>query len=145
MDEANMVDPRQSAGYEPRFDLDMKVGQRGESHALAIIDGIQNGTVEVKTDERAADTGNLYVEFAHKSRGKWVPSGIAKTQALYWCYVLYGDELALFVPTDVLKEYAEKHRWVEMPRGSHPTRGYLVPFAALMSHLALRERGRRTA
>ena len=143
---ADVIDPRQSEGYVPHFDLDLSIGKRGEKHALAIIDGIQNGTVEVKTDERAADTGNLFVEFKQKARnGKWIDSGINKTTATFWCYVIYGDDLALFVPTDVLRHYAEKHRWVEMPRGSNPTRGYLVPVADLVSYLGYRERERRAA
>lgn len=123
---------RLSKGYEPRFDIDYAVGLEGEEKVLNLLDGIRLGTVEVKNDVRASDTGNLYIEF--ECRGK--PSGIQTTEADAWAFVLGGGASVTIIPTNLLhylytqlldhKKYCR-----EMNRGARPTKGVLLPLSKL--------------
>lgn len=135
---------RHAHGYEPRWDADFEVGRQGELWVQSIVESLAGDAREVKTDERFADTGNLYVEYECKRRGKYQPSGIATTEAPVWAFVLQLDGVVLVVATDLLKQVARKQhsrgRTAECSRGSHPTRGVLVPVALVLSELR-RERG----
>ena len=57
-------------GYEPRFDIDLRRGQVGEQQTLNVIDALQQGRVEVKTDYGSNMTGNLYIEFEKENLDK---------------------------------------------------------------------------
>ncbi len=54
---------------------------------------LTNGkTIEVKTDLKWKNTGNLYIEtvcWSHNN-SEWYPSGISTTKAEYWAFVLEG-------------------------------------------------------
>jgi hypothetical protein len=65
--------------YNSDFRYDLIIGQLAE-HELANI--LTNKRIEVKSDKAAHRTGNVFVEYA--SRGK--PSGLATTQADYYCF-----------------------------------------------------------
>lgn len=125
---------RLSDGYVPEFDIDREVGLRGELHTLSIRDKLARGSVEVKTDERALTTGNVFVEYRCKRRDGWQPSGIAVTTADAWAFVI-GDVL-IAVPTDRLKALArvafKRHRKAECTLGSHPTKGVLISLTDLI-------------
>lgn len=69
--------------FNSNFRYDLKVGQVAEQ-ALAEI--FENRTVEVKRDLKSKTTGNLFIEY--ESRGK--ASGIATSEAEYWCFALEG-------------------------------------------------------
>jgi hypothetical protein len=58
--------------------------------------------VEVKRDDKASKTGNLAIEVAHKHK----PSGIMKTTADFWVFVV-GTE-AIMVQTDSLRDFIKK-------------------------------------
>jgi hypothetical protein len=45
-------------------------------------------SVEVKFDERSAQTGNFYVEYEQRSSLGSRPSGISVTEAYYFCFVI---------------------------------------------------------
>ncbi len=120
---------RLAEGYVPQFDIDAEYGRQGELLVLDIIQALKTGSVEVKTDARALDTGNVYVEYQCKGR----PSGISTTQTEVWVFVV-GD-IALAVPTERLRQLARHYYRDETRRaarrvGSHPTRGVLVPLVA---------------
>jgi hypothetical protein len=61
------------------FAFDLIVGQMAEKELAAVL---QDKRIEVKSDKLAHKTGNVFVEYA--SRGK--PSGLATTQADYYCF-----------------------------------------------------------
>jgi hypothetical protein len=95
-------------GYEPRFDIDLKRGKVGENKTLDIIDAINEGRIEVKTDYGVWKTGNLYIEYEKQNRqGDWVASGIASTEADYWAFAFKDG--AIFVETSRLKQLVAKH------------------------------------
>ena len=131
---------------EPRWDVDWAIGRQGEMFVTDVIAALRDGaTVETKTDKRAADTGRLYIEY--ECLGK--PSGLRTTEAMIWAFVL-GSGTLLFLPTDTLKRLA-RLAWripefrVECARGSHPTRGVLIPLASLPKWLAHLEQEQEAA
>jgi hypothetical protein len=120
---------RMSDGYEPRFDIDLEVGKQGELFIARIVDSIAAGSHEVKTDEKALVTGNVYLECQCLYRGRWERSGIAKTEAEMWCHVI--GEAVVIAPVYRVRDIA-RHYWPtkwrrEMLRGSHPTKGIVLP------------------
>ena len=127
---------------EPRWDLDYARGRQAELWVRSIVDGLRNGaiTVEVKRDDRAAQTGRFFVEFECNGR----PSGIQTTQADYWTFIV-GGRAALFLLTeDVL--YVARRAWaddarnrVEQRVGPHKSRGVAVPLASVAGWLAERD------
>lgn len=135
---------RMADGYEPRFDIDMEVGRQGEIFITSVIDAMKAGaSCEVKTDEKALQTGNIYVEFECYRLGQWRKSGIATTEAEVWAFVL--GVAALCIPTDTLKVLA-RLRWHaggvrECKRGSHPTKGVIIPIPWLLRQLANQSQG----
>lgn len=91
--------------YNNDFRHDLRVGQLGEEHLAAIL---EDKTIEVKTDSWIGRTRNLAVEF--ESRGK--PSGIATTEADYWCFIFDGDhnkEVIVIVEVERLKRIARSY------------------------------------
>ena len=131
---------RLASGYQPDFDIDYEIGKQGELYVLRIIDSLKEGQrVEVKTDEMAERTGNVYVEYACKYRGEWKPSGIAITQAPLWAFVI--GEAVVVAQTDRLKDIA-RYYWDKPGHlknckvGSHPTRGVTIPLRELIRMLA---------
>lgn len=128
---------RLSSGYEPNFDIDAAVGRQGELLCSDIAAGIRDGSVEVKTDERALATGRVYVEYECFRLGEWRPSGIQTTSAEFWAIAL-GSPASVLValPVDNMRRvaraaYAAGYR-AETKRGTHPTKGALVPLNTLL-------------
>lgn len=124
-----------SNGYDPRWDIDLRAGKRGEWLAEAHL---RIDTVEVKHDFRALDTGNLYIEDRCQRRDGWHPSGVATSEADAWAFVL--DErgpVVLLIGVDRLRHLVKvfAKRRGSQPDGSHPTEGVLVPLAAVTRKL----------
>jgi hypothetical protein len=78
-----------------KFDLEFGVLD-GETwfHEL-----VTNKKVEVKSDRKTSETGNVYIEYW--SRGK--PSGISTSQSDYYVYKVAEDE-AIIIATSQLKK-----------------------------------------
>lgn len=124
-------------GYEPEFDIDLKRGQQGEMFVRDIIDALSEGghRIEVKRDDRSQGTGNIYVEYECKRRGRFVPSGLSSTQAQLWVFVLEVHHMAVCISVERLKELGRdayrQGRIAEEKDGSHPTKGVLIPLTTL--------------
>lgn len=127
---------RLAIGYEPRFDHDAAFGHQAEMWTANIVHALESGSAEVKHDAIAARTGNVYVEYECKRRGRYVPSGIQTSIADVWVFVLCNTSLCVVVATETLRSAARGggHRRAECVRGSHPTRGVLVPIAWLLAN-----------
>jgi len=79
------------------FKFDLEFGQLdGETWFHELVTGKK---VEVKSDRRTAETGNVYIEYW--SRGK--PSGISTSQADYYVYKV-AEDTAVLISTDQLKK-----------------------------------------
>jgi len=82
------------------FRYDLKVGQEGENALASILEG---NKIEVKTDIKTKDTGNVFVEY--ESRGK--PSGLSTSQSDYYCFII--EHIMIIIPTNKLKRLARKY------------------------------------
>jgi hypothetical protein len=114
------------------FDLDFSYGQEGERLVNDILTG--GLTVEVKRDRRWVETGNIYVETAFYSRStyNWVESGLMKTKADRWAFIL--EELVIIVKTDDLKKAIDKYgRPISNKIEPNPSKGFLITVDDLMA------------
>ena len=107
------------------FDLDLRDGEAAENMLLGIIQS-GNGLVEVKRDQMARQTGNVYVETGY--RGK--PSGITSTEADWWAIEVDNDVFVL-MRTERLRELIKYRR--DMPGGDNDwSTGKLLPVGRLV-------------
>jgi len=107
------------------FDLDLSVGHEGESLVNQLL---TNGkTIEVKTDLKWKNTGNLYIEtvcWSHNN-SEWYPSGISATKAEYWAFVLEGT--VLIVPIEHLRHAITLYGHpITCNIEPNPSKGYLI-------------------
>lgn len=87
------------------FKYDLKIGKLAEKSLSEIL---SNKKVEVKLDRWAQITGNVAVEF--ENRGK--PSGILKTKADFWCFVIEvkgSQDLMIMIDSVKLRDMANHH------------------------------------
>lgn len=115
------------------WDLDLRDGELGESK---VADLLSLDTVEVKTDRRWKDTGNLYIETEcwYVGDNTWKPSGVRVSEATHWAFVL--EDSVLIIPLHRLKEAVwEIGKPVTCNIPPNPSRGYLVTPGALLEHI----------
>lgn len=118
---------------DSNWDLDYRAGLEGESK---VADLLHLDTVEVKTDKRWVETGNLYIETEcyYQNEDAWKPSGIRVSQATHWGFVL--EDSVLIIPLHRLKEIVwESGRPITCNIPPNPSRGYLITPGALMEHV----------
>jgi hypothetical protein len=114
--------------YNADFAYDLAVGQMSEK---ALGDIFQNRKVEVKADLKAKDTGNLFIEY--ESRGE--PSGIAKSQADYWCFDI--GHLFIIIETETLKSIVRPLLGTNADKrggDNNTSKGVLLPLTELIKH-----------
>lgn len=116
------------------FDLDLAVGHQGEALVEQLLTG--GATVEVKTDLKWKETGNLYIEtvcWSHNNEN-WYLSGLSSTKASYWAFVLEGA--TLLVPTEVLKQVVTaRGRAITCNVPPNPSKGYLIKVEDITNYL----------
>lgn len=118
---------RSKMEYSNDFRYDLKLGQIKEKE---LGDILNDKSIEVKTDLKAAETGSVFVEY--ESRGK--PSGISKTEADYYCFVVSKDSFIL-IKTEKLKEKCRKflNTNLDLNGGDNNTsKGILLPLLQLL-------------
>lgn len=73
--------------YEPRFDIDYERGMVGERLVGTFLESLAGSKIEVKTDHRVNETGNVFVESHQKNHtSDWRPSGINTSESDFWCF-----------------------------------------------------------
>jgi len=116
------------------FDLDLAVGHQGEALVEQLLTG--GTTVEVKTDLKWKETGNLYIEtvcWSHNNEN-WYLSGLSSTKASYWAFVLEGA--TLLVPTEVLKQVVTaRGRAITCNIPPNPSKGYLIKVEDIINYM----------
>lgn len=118
---------------DSNWDLDLRAGEAGESK---VADLLSLDTVEVKTDRRWWETGNVYIETEcwYQSSQSWEPSGIRVTKATHWAFVL--EDTVLIVPTARLRETVwQVGRPITCNIPPNPSRGYLITPIALLGFI----------
>jgi hypothetical protein len=112
--------------YDIDFKRDLKFGLEWENELKEIL---CNDKIEVKTDKRWSDTGNIAIEI--ESRGK--PSGLSVTKSDYWAFILWQkDERPniMLIPIDRLRtitSYFQSKKKVVMGGDANTSKLVLVP------------------
>lgn len=112
--------------YNSDFRFDLEIGNSKENELASIF---QNSRVEVKFDQKALETGNIFVEY--ESRGN--ASGIATSEAEWYCYA-FGDNFHL-IPAQRLKELCRKYVGTRRDKrggDSNTSKGILLPIKELL-------------
>ena len=114
---------------KPNFKKDLEFGKKGEDQVKQFLQGIVNGSFEVKSDRYR--NGKMVVEVAQNPREHgWKPSGLMVTEAEWWVYVYTMNQAMIVISTDRLKRYIEK-----LPKSrirlfaegtNNPAKGYLL-------------------
>jgi hypothetical protein len=131
--------------YEPRFDVDFTRGRVGEELVETFLADLAGKKIEVKTDYRIGETGNVYVEtwqYSKDDASDKYQSGINVSQAEYYCFGSPTGDGFVMVKTSVLKEFISKTqpREARQPIASKETKasiGRLVPLADLLCSIGL--------
>ena len=124
--------------YNSDFQYDLKFGNKAETEFAEIV---KDSTVEIKSDRKTIETGNIYIEY--KSRGK--QSGLATTKAKTWVYKIQ-EGCMIVIDTELLKKtlrYLVKSRLAvdKVPGGDNNTSlGILVNIERLIENLRIVEK-----
>ena len=113
--------------FNSDFRYDLEVGNIAEKQ-LSILLGKR---VEVKNDQKAHITGNVFIEY--ESRGKL--SGISTSEAEYYCLVIMGKRFILIESNELKKlcrKYIGTNRDVK-GGDSNTSKGILLPLKDLIS------------
>ncbi len=113
--------------YNSDFKYDLKLGQLGEQKLGELLD---NSKIEVKTDFKLKETGNIAVEY--ESRGQL--SGIATSEAEWFAFVEGQDEdVMILIKKDKLKELCRKPICKKVKGGDNNTsKMVLVPYRIIL-------------
>jgi hypothetical protein len=133
------------AGYEPRFDVDFTRGRIGEELLETFLADLIGKKVEVKTDYRVNETGNVYVEtwqYSEPDASDKKQSGINVSEAEYYCFGSPLGEGFIMIKTSVLKQFISNTnpRETRQPIASKETKasiGRLIPLADLLASIGL--------
>lgn len=93
--------------YEPRFDIDFQRGLIGEKLVGTFLESLSGSRIEVKTDHRVLETGNVFVETHQQVFGQdWKPSGINVSQSEFYCFAGPAGNGFITIRTSDLKQLA---------------------------------------
>ena len=114
---------------KPNFKKDLEFGKKGEDQVKQFLQGIVNGSFEVKSDRYR--NGKMVVEVAQNPRKHgWKPSGLMVTEAEWWVYVYTMNQAMIVISTDRLKRYIEKLPELRIrlfaENTNNPAKGYLL-------------------
>lgn len=118
---------------DSNWDLDLRAGEAGESY---LADLLHADTIEVKTDRRWKDTGNLFIETVcfQQSTQTWEPSGLSVSQATHWAFII--DDAVLIVPIGKLRQAVYDIGWhIENKMPPNPSKGFLITPANLIAYI----------
>jgi hypothetical protein len=135
--------------YEPRFDVDFTRGRVGEQLVETFLADLIGKKIEVKTDYRIGETGNVYVEtwqYSQPDASDKKQSGINISEAEYYCFGAPLGEGFVMVKTSVLKDFIRRTnpRETRQPIASKQTKasiGRLVPLGDLLCSIGLSRKG----
>jgi len=116
------------------WDIDFRDGALGEATVAHLM---SSDTVEVKTDRRWYQTGNVYIEMQcwYQKEQRHKPSGIHATKASHWAFVL--EDLVLIVPLDTLKRACiELGKPIACNIQPNPSSGVLIKINDLLNFVA---------
>lgn len=119
---------------EKAFDVNLAEGRVSEQWLNSILKS--NDKIEIKTDYKVSETGNVAIEF--EDRGK--PSGIKTTRAEWWCIVLAGDiyekKRAILIRTEELLQIAQTCHIIS-GGDNDEAKSWLVPLNKLLKPIKI--------
>lgn len=92
--------------WQPHFDIDFTRGRVGEELVGTFLAELEGSKIEVKTDYRAGETGNVYVEtwqFSESDMSDRRQSGINVTEADWYCFASPTGDGFVAIRTETLK------------------------------------------
>jgi hypothetical protein len=131
--------------YEPRFDLDFERGKVGEDLVGSFLEALEGSRIEVKTDYRVHETGNVYIEtwqYRQPDKSDLRQSGINTSEADYWCFASPTGNGFIMVAAETLKGVIRdtNPREVGQPKMSAHSMasvGRIVPITDILKALGL--------
>jgi hypothetical protein len=118
------------------WDIDLRDGQAGESK---LADLLRMETIEVKTDRRWKDTGNLFIEEScfYQGSGQWEPSGLSVSKATHWAFIIEGN--VIIVPKEHLMNVVMDYgRLIENKQPPNQSKGHLITPEQLINYIRLK-------
>ena len=111
-----------------KFEKDLSYGKK---HEKLVMKSMEN--FELKTDRKAYQTGNVYVEFESRNKN----SGIRTSKSNTWIFKIVNSKdthlFSIHIPLSRLKKLVSKDYRV-VPGGDNLTsKGYLVPIKDLVT------------
>jgi hypothetical protein len=136
---------KEMGGYEPRFDVDFTRGKVGEDLVETFLADLVGKKIEIKTDYRINETGNVYLEtwqYSEPDTSDKKQSGINVSEAEYYCFGSPTGDGFIMIKTSVLKEFIRNTnpREARQPIASKETKasiGRLIPLAQLLASIGL--------
>ena len=132
---------------EPHFDIDFTRGLVGENLVNTVLGKLQGNKIEVKTDYRIAETGNIYVEtwqYHKPDQSDIKQSGINVTHSEYWVIASPTGRGFLTVETEMIREIIRETNPREVSQSrinarTNASKGRLIPIAEIYRRLQLRQ------
>lgn len=130
---------------QPHFDFDFARGKVGEDLVETFLADLVGKKIEVKTDHRVSETGNVYVEtwqYHKPDESDKKPSGINVTKAEYFCFASPTGDGFVMIKTEALKQILRETppRHARQPLAnshSNASIGRLVKITDIMAKLKL--------
>ena len=130
---------------EPHFDFDFARGKVGEDLVETFLADLQGKKIEVKTDYRVSETGNVYVEtwqYHKEDASDRRQSGINITQSDYYCFASPDATGFVMIKTDALKEIIREQQCIEVRQTrinpkTNASFGRLVKISDIMKKIRL--------
>jgi hypothetical protein len=131
--------------YEPRFDVDFTRGLVGEELLQTFLADLQGKKIEVKTDYRVGETGNVYVEtwqYSKDDESDKKQSAITVSESEYWGFASPTGEGFIMITPSVIKELISttNPREVRQPIATAQTKasiGRILPVTDLLTKIGL--------
>jgi hypothetical protein len=131
--------------YQPDFDLDFQRGLVGENLVGTFLQALEGGRIEVKTDYRVAETGNVYVEtwqYRLPDASDRKPSGINTSKAEFWAFASPDGQGFICVTSEALKNAIRDHEPREVRQSvsgpaTNASIGRIVPIPTLLRAIGL--------
>jgi hypothetical protein len=118
------------------WDLDLRDGEAGENK---LADILRMDTIEVKTDRRWKDTGNLFIEEScfYQGSGQWEPSGLSISKATHWAFIIEGNVIIVSKEhlMNVVMDYG---RPIENKQPPNQSKGHLITPEQLINYVRLK-------
>lgn len=121
------------------FDIDNRRGKLGEDLVGTFVSALAESRLEVKTDFRAGETGNVYIETHQKLQsGEVVASGLNVSEAEFYCLAGPKGNGFIVIASDVLRRLA-----VDAPGrtiahaniNTNPTNGRIVSIQDILGEI----------